>query len=271
MKHHIKKLLRESLLGEEFDGDSLFGYHVTSMSNLDSIKQNGLSIGSRSMQGKGLYGFYDYDHAFRYARKGEVNDPIIIKFYITSVDRFLYLNMDIAKSVLGNDYHLETQVENYFYGGFAAFFEEVKKANPSMTEDKLRGILKNIEDNNSEGNQRTFVFSLIPADLNNKLNIVWDGNYGLEFRISNTRYVKVVGYDVPSFHGEDKKEVKFSIFDSIPDDSKYDLLRGFFQANPKIEDFAGAYKLANEMYYGARNNNDFEYYDTIISLLDTLK
>ncbi len=64
---------------------------------------------------------------------------------------------------------------------------------------------------------------------------------------------------------------KVSIFDSIPEDSRYDLLRGFFQAYPSLDNFVSAYKFANEKYYDVRNNNDFDYYDTIISLLDTLK
>ena len=58
MRTYIKKILKESLLYEEFSGDKLYGYHVTSRKNLDSIKQNGLSVGHRSMQGSGLYGFY---------------------------------------------------------------------------------------------------------------------------------------------------------------------------------------------------------------------
>ena len=272
MKQHIKNLLREGLLGEEYSGGHLFGYHITSMDNLDNIKKNGLQVGTRQMQGIGLYAFYDYDHAIRYARKGEVNNPIIIKFYITSPHRFLYLNMDIAKAVLGpNDYGLISQVENYFYGGFNEFFEEVKKANPSMTEEMLREKLTYIEENNSEGNQRTFVFSLIPKPLNDRLNIVWDGNYGLEFRINRTDFVKAVGYEVPNFHGGDYEQVSFSIMDSIPEDSKYDALRDFFINNPKFDDLPNAYSYVNDRLNNVRNNREYDYYQNLIDLMDRLK
>lgn len=272
MKQHIKKLLRESLLGEEYSNERLFGYHVTSMKNLDAIKRDGLKSGTREMQGKGLYAFYDYDHALRYARKGEINSPIIIKFYVTSPNRFLYLNMDIAKAVLGpNDYGLVSQVENYFYGGFNAFFEEVKKANPTMTEEKLMGILKKIEEDNTESNQRTFVFSLIPSTLNNSLNIVWNGNYGLEFRINRIDYVKVVGYDVPNFHGGETEQQTFSILDSIPEDSKFDILRDFLVNNPRLDTFDKAYKHIDDMYINARSTRDFDYYQKLGDLMDTLK
>lgn len=272
MKLHIKKLLREGLLGEEYDGNHLFGYHVTSMDKLESIKSGGLSIGHRSMQGSGLYAFYSYEHALRYARKGEISNPIIIKFYVTSPHRFLYLNMEIAKAVLGpNDYHLINQIEDYFYGGFAEFFEEVKQANPGMTEERLRDTLQKIEDDNSEGNQRTLVFSLIPKNLNDKLNIVWNGNYGLEFRINRVDYIKVVGYDVPDFHGKETQTHTISIIDTIPKDSKFDVLRDYLTQNPKLDTFDKAYSVVDDLYTNARNSRDFDYYQKLSDLLHLLK
>jgi hypothetical protein len=271
MKSYIKKLLRENLLGEEYSGGSLYGYHVTGMKNLELIKRNGLSIGTRAMQGVGLYGFYSYDHALRYARKGEITDPIIIKFYITSPHRFLYLNMDIAREVLGGDYHLMSQIENYFYDGFDEFYSEVLKANPGMSRDAVIEKINQIEEDNSEMKQRTLLFSLIPATLNNKLNIVWDGNYGLEFRINNPRYVKVVGYDIPNFHGKETVSHEISLIDSIPEDSKYDVLRYFLIQNPRLDSFDKAYKYVDNLYMNARNNRDYEFYEKLSDLLDTLK
>jgi hypothetical protein len=271
MKKYIKKLLRENLLDEEYDGHNLYGYHVTGKKNLESIKQNGLFVGHREMQGKGLYGFYDYDHAMRYARKGEINEPIIIKFYVASPNRFLYLNMDIAKEVLGSEYHLMTQIENYFYGGFDEFYSEVLKANPSITRDALIEKIQEIEDNNSEMKQRTFLFNLIPSTLNDKLNIVWDGNYGLEFRINNPRYVKVVGYDIPNFYGKDSERHEFNFIDNIPNDSKYDILRDFLVQNPRLDSFDKAYSHVNDLYMNTRNIKDFDYYQKLSDLLDSLK
>lgn len=263
------RLIQETLLPEEFVGDGeLYGYHVTSINNLDSIKNQGLKIGLRSMQGKGLYAFYDYGHALRYARKGEIKDPIIIKFYVTNPNRFLYLNMGIAKEVLGDDYPLMNQIENYFYGGFDAFYEEVLKANPSMSVDELKSKLEVIEKNNTENNQRTFVFSLIPANLNDRLNIVWDGNYGLEFRINNTNYVKVVGYDVID-QGETKSH-KISFLDKIPSDSKFDILRNFLNQNPNLDEFSKAYNAVDAEYINVKNIRNFEYYNKLKDLLDEL-
>ncbi|TXG84690.1 MAG: hypothetical protein E6R13_02860 [Spirochaetes bacterium] len=271
MKNLIKKLLHESLLQEDLLGGNLYGYHVTAKKNLEAIKQNGLSVGHRAMQGAGLYAFYSYDHAMRYARKGEITDPIIIKFYVTSPNRFLYLNMDIAKEVLGSEYHLMTQIENYFYGGFDEFYQEVLKANPSISREAVIQKIQDIETDNTEMKQRTLLFSLIPSNLNDRLNIVWNGNYGLEFRINNPRYVKVVGYDVPDFHGQSGESHEFDFTDNIPSDSKYDILRDFLAQNPRLDSFDKAYRHAEDMYMNARNNRDFDYYQKLSDLLDTLK
>jgi len=271
MKNYIKILLREGLLGEEYVNGSLVGYHVTSLRNIDSIKSDGLKVGSRAMQGKGLYGFYDYGHASRYARKGEIKEPIIIKFYITNPSRFLYLNMDIAKEVLNDDYHLINQIEKYFYGGFDEFYNYVLSANPNITRDKLVDKLEFIEKNNTESNQRTFFFELIPSELNNRLNIVWDGYYGLEFRINNTNYVKVIGYEVIDLYGKESKFNEFTILDKIPNDSKYDILRDFLNNNQHINTIQAAYNIVNDKYMKSRNNKDFEYYGTLEDLLDELK
>ena len=270
MEKNIKLLLKEALLNEEYAEGKLYGYHVTSMSNLESIKQNGLNVGQRSMQGKGLYGFYDYNHALRYAGKGEINEPIIIKFYITSPNRFLYLNMDIAKDVLGNDYDLISQVNNYFYNGFDEFFNQVKAANPSMTEENLKNTLQNIQDDNTEGNQRKFVFNLIPADFNNKLNVVWDGNYGLEFRIANTRYVKVVGYDVPNFYGKDPETNKLSFIDKIPNTEEFEPLLKFLENNKDLDTYDKIYSKVESLMDNIRSSSEFYYYNSIIELLDKI-
>ena len=268
MREVIRRLLRESLLDEEYLGGILYGYHVTSLSNWESIKTGGLSVGQRSMQGKGLYAFYDYDHAVRYGNKGEISNPIIVKFEVTKPKRFLILNMDIAKQIYGDKYHLVDQIENYFYGGLEAFYNDyVKLANPSMTIDVLKDKLNEIEVNNSEMKQRAFVFSLIPSTLNDKLNIIWDGNYGLEFRVNNLRHIKVLGYKSL----KDDSEVSISIMDKIPDTEEFESLRGFLNSNPSLDTIGKAYNFAKDKYYSVRNNKEWEYYDKIMDLIDKLK
>ncbi len=179
MKKFIKNKLRGGLLNEEYDGHELYGYHVTSRSNIESIRDNGFNIGPRAMQGEGVYSFYDINHAIRYTNKGEVKDPIIIKFKITEPKTLLYLNTRIAKEVLGSDYHLKNQIDRKYWDGYRkglpAFLEGVRLAyNRDITMEELITKLDYIETNNSENNQRTFWASMIPSKWNNSLNILLD-------------------------------------------------------------------------------------------------
>jgi hypothetical protein len=269
MKLLIKELLRETLMSEEYSNGLLIGYHVTSFENWEAIKNKGLNVGNRAMQGKGLYGFYDYNHAIRYANKGETNNPIIVKFEVIKPERFLILNMEIAQEVLGpNDYHLMNQIENYFYGGLETLYNDyVKLANPNMSIETLKEKIAKIETDNSEMSQRTFVFSLIPSSLNDKLNIIWDGNYGLEYRINRLDLIKVIGYKQLS----DNSEVSIPILDKIPNNEEFSSLIEFIKAYPNLDTIGKAYKFANDKYNSVRNIKEWEFYEKIIDLLEKLK
>jgi len=271
IKKYIKQLLRESLVREEYDGHNLYGYHVTTKSNLESVKANGLKIGTRAMQGNGLYAFYDYDHAVRYAIKDNNKDVIIIRFSVLKPERFLYLNMDIAKAVLGDEYHLMDQIETYWYGGFNTFFEYVKQANPNMTIEKLREIVHEIETNNTEMKQRTFTFTLLPSNVNDNLNIVWNGNYGLEYRINRLDYIDVDGYFV---YDNNTRDFVFNVLDftsNIPDTEEFKPLVDFIHSNSTIDSLAKAYRFADEARDRARNIRDWDYYEGIMDLIQKLK
>jgi hypothetical protein len=270
MKKYIKQLLRENLLSEEFNNGILYGYHVTSLKNWKSIKQSGLNIGHRQMQGKGLYAFYDYNHAIRYGMKGEVSEPIIVKFEITTPKRFLILNMDIAKEILGSEYHLINQIENYFYGGLDAFYNEyVKLANPSMTIEQLKVKLNDIENDtyNSKDGQKHFVFDLIPRTLSDRLNIIWDGNYGLEFRINNLRYVKVLSYK--SLFNDSEETI--TILDKIPDNEEFKPLVDFIKQNSHYDTLDRLRKLIDDARMNARNTHEWDYYEELLKLIDKIK
>jgi hypothetical protein len=268
MKGFIKQLLRENLLSEEFNNGILYGHHVTSINNWEDIKTNGLVVGSRAMQGKGLYAFYDYDHAVRYAMKGEVTNPIIIKFEITNPRRFIILNMDIAKEIFGaEEYHLENQIEQYFYGGFDTFYEEVSKANPNMSIDDLKKVLIEIETNNTEMKQKTFVFELIPSTLNDELNIIWNGNYGLEYRINRINLIKVLGYQ----NLKDKSEVNISIFDKIPDTEEFKPLIELINQGGRYDTLDKLRDYIYNISMSTRNSREYDYCEELLKLIDKIK
>lgn len=283
----IKRIINEEVLrlsqgqiSEELGSDNnLYGYHVTSRTKLDSIK-NGFNAGHRQMQGKGFYAFYDYSHAQRYAMKGEVSDPVLVKFLIDCKRCLLYLNIDIAKAVLGQGYHLTQQVDDYFkyYGDTTSGLDFIlKQANMvyrrNFTMDDLIEKLDYIENNNSEGNQRTFVFEMISSEVNNTLNICWNGNYGLEYRINRTSLAIPLGYmelnDANSYY-------PFNSEGLVPDSPEFKPLADYIKSrgiNSQIISKQDLYKIkyhANEMQNNVRNNRDFDYYQNIIDLVDKI-
>lgn len=270
------ELYERIISNEEYNpGDNqLYGYHVTSMQNLESIFNQGFQIGKRQMQGRGFYAFYDYNHALQYLMKGEVQNPVMVKFVVTCKQCLLYLNMDIAKQVLGEKYHLKQQIEDYFKyrGGLEFLLKEAQTVyRKDMTIEGLIQILDNIEENNSESNQRLFVFNLISSNTNDRLDIVWNGNYGLEYRINYTGILEPLGYyDFTTKDRTYHKKVEKSI---VPDTDEYQELRqvlndsgytGTKQELLTIKDWA--YNKLNIV----RNNRDYNYYMSIIELINKL-
>ena len=188
-----------NIIKEEYDNMVLSLYHVTVEDNLDSIVKNGLRVGDRKMQGKGLYSFYDYNHSVRYAMKGSPYDIIIVKFIYPISDIDIILNKSIADKVYGvNDSSLVNQVNRVEWDGIRGmegFIRGVKMAyKRNITEQEVIDILDDIDNDNSEINQRLFWGEMIPYDWNNKLNIILNGNYGIECRINDVDSAKVVGY-----------------------------------------------------------------------------
>lgn len=266
------------ILNEEFKDNTLYGYHVTGKGVLDSIIDSGLQIGTRQMQGKGLYAFYDYNHAFQYATKDITNgsNRIIIRFKIQRLNRLLYLNMDIAKAVLGEKYHLINQIENYF-GSLANFIEKVKLVKRDMSDDEIIGFIDKLETDNSEGIQRTLVFSMLPSYINDNLNIVWDGNYGLEFRINNLDLVEIDGYYTLSLVNNTRIVTsdlmpisRKSEIDKIPRTPEFeDLIE--YANNSRIETLAGLKHVIQDKLYAVRNNREYDFYNNLLELIDKLR
>lgn len=262
--------LYNQVLVEEFIGNDLYGHHVTTRANLESIRDDGFKIGHRSMQGKGIYAFYDLNHAIRYGRKGEIPDPIIIKFKITSPRTLIYLNMDIAKKVLGSEYSLKDQINRKIWDtgeGLEGFIKGVRLAyKRDITMDELIEKLDYIETHNDEMTQRNFWAMMIPSTWNDKLNIILDGYYGIEFRINHPKLMYVVGYyDLSS---DDINELIPIEKDLIPSDSEYDELRKLSQETGY--DLVKLQRYLEQLQYKTRNNHDYDYFDDLIDKIDKI-
>jgi hypothetical protein len=270
-------------LNEEYTDGQLIGYHITNKSVVDNIAKDGFRVGERKMQGKGFYAFYDRKHAIGYAMKDAGDSgTVIVSFYVKNPEyNVLYLNMDIAKDVLGDEYHLKDQIANYFEykGGLTYFLEQVRlgTGNKEHSMDELLEKLDDIESNNSEGNQRTLIFQMIPADLNNSLNIVWNGNYGLEFRFNNVDKLVPFKYEelIKTKGRFEPVEIEpgysyiNDVLTKIPNTSENAELRNAIMDSDGTK--IGLKRLKNkleDLLDNARNNRDFNKYEKMIDQLN---
>jgi hypothetical protein len=196
MKNIIKQLLRENLFSEEYDSSNktLYGYHVTGNNpkSLESIKANGFYVGLGKMEGQGVYGFYNLDRACGYSSK-EGGTNRIIKFQITDLNRILILDMDIAKEMLGDDYHIANQLDKIF--GLDYCFEDAKKVARDFFKTKEIYIeqLNKMENMESRwiGVELFTCHTLVFEGLVNVINY---GSYGLQYRINDVEIAKPIGY-----------------------------------------------------------------------------
>jgi len=180
--------------------------------------------------------------------------------------------MRVAKEVLGSDYHLKTQIDWKYWGkyekGLLGFLEGVRQAyKRDITMEQLIVKLDEIETNNSEMNQRTFWSSMIPADWNNNLNILLDGNYGIEFRINNPRIMYVVGYHVVNPNGKLGELLPFEK-DEIPSGSEFDELRKW--KTDTGYDLPTLEKMFDNKQMESRRNDEYDYYDGLIKQIEKL-
>jgi hypothetical protein len=227
------------LLLEEYANDGrLYGYHVTNISNIESIIKNGFRPGERSMQGKGFYAFYDEGHARRYNCKDVFSkERAIIKFEILNKDMFIYLDMDIAKKVLGEEYHLKYQIDRYYksFGGLEYFLKNYRlvMGDNEITMEDLIEKLDYIENRNDELVSRGLWADMMPMTMSDKLNLVHRGAYGLEYRINwGFKNLELINYTITDCSGNtDIKSLEYNVLDDIPDTGKFKKLREFIIDN----------------------------------------
>lgn len=258
------------LIKEEFEGGSLYGYHVTSSTNLESINKNGFNIGHRSMQGKGVYAFYDMFDAKRYAHKGEVSNPVIVKFQITSTHSLMIINTEIAKEVFGERYHLVDQINSSYWNGIKGiegFLEGAKKVyKEDYTMEDLVAELNEIETNNTESNQRIFWAYMLPKTESDRINLLHKGAYGIEYRINYTKLMYPMGYFSLNSEHKFSDYNEFEKDDEIPPGEEYDDLR---RAKGDLDLHTLKVKLEAQQYK-VRNNYEYDLLGKMIGQITDL-
>lgn len=262
--------LYKDILKEEYEDGKLYGYHVTSSNNLETINNNGFKVGHRSMQGKGVYSFYDLYDAIRYANKGEVSSPVIVKFKITNPHSLMIIKTDIAKEVFGSDYHIVDQISRKYWNGergvegFLLGAQKVYKQDYTM--EALIAELNEIETNNTESNQRIFWSYMMPKTESDRLNLLHNGNYGIEYRINYTNLMYPMGYYSLNSERNFSDYNEFEKDNEIPPGEEYDDLR---RAKGNLDLHTLKVKLEAQQYK-VRNNRDYDLLTKLISQITDL-
>lgn len=272
----LKDIIKEELVGRD-----LFFYHVTSKSAIQSIRKNGLRVADRTMEGSGVYGFIEADRAMGYARKDAKDNEIAIATF--KIDNFytkklLYFDLDLAKQVFGEqEYHLKNQLERYFSnkGGIKYLvYKYNKDYGLSKSIESYIQELDELEKKDRRYISREMLFSIL-AEENNNINVVYEGEYGLQIRLNNLSYIdKMVSYKVITnwSKGETSDHVP-SILDDIPETDEFEPLRKFIEDNPRYYDSEPSI-IKNALRYilvDVRNNKEYEYYSNLINLLDKIE
>ena len=193
----------QDILNEEYNQDnkSLYGYHVTlnNPQTINSIRNNGFTIGGGDMEGKGFYSFYDLNRACGYSSK-EYRTNTVIKFEITDINKLLILDMDIAKEVFGEQYHIVNQFERCFPNGIDDTYNDYLSVyGPTRTKEEYIQELYKLEE---AGYQSIGfeIFTLHSMNFQDNINVLSYGQYGMQFRLNDTSITKPVGvYELEPF------------------------------------------------------------------------
>lgn len=194
IKEEIKNIYK---INEEYDSNNkLYGYHVTIENSIEKIKNNGFLIGSGAMEGRGFYGFYDFERAAGYSSK-EARTNYIIKFEITDINKLLILDMNIAKEIFNKyNYHIVNQFNRIFPNGVEyAYYDHIKvfKHTSFNTQYEYIKELYRIEtkDNRAIGPE---LFTLQSKNFEDNINVINYGTYGLQYRLNDTNLAKPIGF-----------------------------------------------------------------------------
>lgn len=193
------KLFIKKLLKEEFNkmSNELYGYHVTGNNpeTLEKIKMNGFKIGNGQMEGEGFYGFYYLERAAGYSSKqGSTNR--IIKFKIINPSKILFLDMNVAKELLGNEYHIANQLEKCIDGGLDFCYSDHKSVFGDSVFSTKEEYIKNlyeIEKGYYAKIGQEF-YELQSQDFENSANVMNYSTYGEQYRINDISLIKPIGY-----------------------------------------------------------------------------
>jgi hypothetical protein len=200
----IKKIVSK-ILREEYDNsiNKLYGYHVTlnNPETIETIKQNGFKVGRGRMEGRGFYSLYKLDRACGYSSKeGSTNK--IVKFEITDLSNLLILHMDLAKEILGGEYHLVNQLDK-MYGLNNMYNDHLSVFSSGLSKEEYITKLNSFETIFNYRELPYELFSFQSMDFEDNCNVLSYGQYGIQYRINDMSITKPIGiYTLNKFTAE---------------------------------------------------------------------
>lgn len=198
------------LLNEEVRDNKLYGYHDTENKNVTSIELDGFKIGSRSMQGKGVYSFLNLtdnsggNAAIGYGQRHMGGDFSVIKFEILNPSQLLILDKKIAEDVFGQNGDIISQLENHFgsYENYQNLIIKWLRPEFNNPEYLAKFKIKLVTDFNGKGSKE-LMFGTANLEIFNKNGVIYDGEYGMQYLIKNPSIMKpLCYYEVENYGGK---------------------------------------------------------------------
>lgn len=286
INEEILSLKKLQNLNEDFNNNKLYGYHCTPCANLESIETNGFKIGSRNMQGDGVYAFYNLkdnssgNAALGYGSRHIGYEFCIVKFEIEYPQWLLILNKKIAEEVLGNNADIVKQIDNNIRGGYESYLKYIKQRlrpefiTPDFDTKHLDWLREKFDIAEHDG--RELMFGISNLEPQARFGIIYDGEYGIQYLIKSPSIMLPIGYYNVSRDSRGNTTIsEFIPFTGngkikqiIDSDDKYKSLRNYNISTS--EDISVLKHKFNDKLLTVRNNRDYDAIQNMINLLDSL-
>jgi len=284
---NVQKIISEEIqiIREDFDGNKLYGYHCTPCENLMSIKAQGFKIGTRGMQGTGVYGFYDLTNntsgnaAVGYGQRHLGENFCVVKFEIQYPNHLLILIKNIAEDVLGTNADIITQISLEF-DGWENYWEEIWKTLKSeyQTKEFEQKFIAELRKNFENPNDKELMFGTANLEHLNTFGVIYNGEYGIQYLIKAPRIMKPIGYHEVSrtdMGGLELSELK--AFTAGTDKLKLEIstdprYQDLLQYSIETRDDLNSVKTALEQKQNqVRNNRDYDELQHVLDLITDLE
>lgn len=287
----ISEIIQEELsqfLSEDFTNGQLYGYHCTPCKNLESIEQSGFRVGPRSMQGEGVYAFYNLtddssgNAAVGYGSRHVGDEFCIVKFVIEYPQRLLILIKKIADDVLGANADIVKQIEKQFgdwntYMNLIFRYMRPEYRTQEFSEQHKDWMREKFNLDNESGSQYLMFGNSYLGDVT-KFGVIYHGEYGIQFLIKSPSIMQAIGYHnlkVVNGSREVSEYIPFTgkmdkLQNKINTDVKFEPLKEYLPSIENIEDLQSLKYNFDEKRKTVRNNREFDFYTNLIDLIDEL-